>query len=161
MATSTVTSMIPETELKTIEKDAKKVVSLIEKVRVHLGQIFISEGNEKKLHSRYIQQRKDKTMVALEAIWEVVKKYPYQAYRFTLVVTVLRTIMVTQWKGKNIIETQNIFERAKQILSSEKTWNDTSWALLILNLISESGISTEWLERFFTVTSRRISTSKQ
>jgi hypothetical protein len=73
MNTASVTNIVPREKLKEIEKASKKVAKLIEVIRVNIAPIFLAEEGNRRLHTRYLKQRKDKVWGALEAIGEIFK----------------------------------------------------------------------------------------
>jgi hypothetical protein len=73
-----------------------------------------------------------------------------------LIEHVLRILIITRWDVDNILEGSTVSSRARNLIEQRSRQKDMSWALLVLEIIRESGISIKGLERFITITSRKI-----
>lgn len=157
MNTASVINILPKEKLKEIEKASKKVVKLIEAIRVNIAPIFLAEEGKWRLHTRYLKQRKDKVWGALEEIGIIFKQLSESPnIQMVLIEQVLRILIVTRWDVENILEWSVVSSKAKQLVEQQSRQRDLSWTLLVMEIIHESWISIKGLERFITVTSRRI-----
>ncbi len=157
MNTAYVINILPKQKLKEIEKASKKVVKLIEAIRVNIAPIFLAEEGKWRLHTRYLKQRKDKVWGALEEIGIIFKQLSESPnIQMVLIEQVLRILIVTRWDVENILEWSVVSSKAKQLVEQQSRQRDLSWTLLVMEIIHESWISIKGLERFITVTSRRI-----